>query len=248
MKLTLAEPRYLKDPISVISELVSEVRIKVDSDKIELIAMDPANVAMIVFRLLSSAFVEYELKEPVELSINLDNLKQILRRAKPSDTLTLQLDEGKNRLNINLKGENNRDFHLALINIEEKEQKIPDLKFSTRVETSASLFDEAIEDMDVVSDSVALIADSKKFIIQAEGNFSQAKVEAMPSEDTIIKTGPDVVKSKYSVEYLKKIIKGSKLAENVVIQFDKDYPLKIDYIVKDKLSLSTILAPRVSND
>ena len=70
----------------------------------------------------------------------------------------------------------------------------------------------------------------------------------MPSEDTIIKTGPDVVKSKYSVEYLKKIIKGSKLAENVVIQFDKDYPLKIDYIVKDKLSLSTILAPRVSND
>src|SRR3989344_3131079 len=107
MKLTLAEPKYLKEPISIISELVSEVRIKLDHDKLELIAMDPANVAMIVFRLLSSAFVEYELKEPVEIALNLDNLKQILKRAKPSDTLTLQLDEAKNRLNINLKGENN---------------------------------------------------------------------------------------------------------------------------------------------
>jgi len=248
MKLTLAEPKYLKEPISIISELVSEVRIKLDHDKLELIAMDPANVAMIVFRLLSSAFVEYELKEPVEIALNLDNLKQILKRAKPSDTLTLQLDEAKNRLNINLKGENNRDFHLSLINLEEREQKIPDLKFTTRIETSSSLFDEAIEDMDVVSDSVALVVDSNKFIIQAEGNLSQAKVEVLQSEDTLIKTGSGVVKSRYSIEYLKKVIKGSKLSGNVVLQFDKDYPLKIDYIVKDKLSLTTILAPRVPND
>ena len=50
------------------------------------------------------------------------------------------------------------------------------------------------------------------------------------------------------IEYLKKIIKGSKLSDKVVLQFDKDYPLKADYLVKDKLSLSVILAPRVSND
>ncbi len=248
MKLTLAEPKYLREPILIISELVSEVRIKLDHDKLELVAMDPANVAMIVFRLLSSAFVEYELKDPVEMALNLDHLKQILRRAKPSDTLTLQLDEAKNRLNINLRGENNRDFHLSLINLEDKEQKIPDLKFTTRIETLSSLFDEAVEDMDVVSDSVALVADSNKFIIQAEGNLSQAKVEALQSDDTLIKTGSGVIKSRYSIEYLKKVIKGSKLSSNVVLQFDKDYPLKIDYIVKDKLSLTTSLGPIVPNE
>ena len=47
---------------------------------------------------------------------------------------------------------------------------------------------------------------------------------------------------------MKKIIKGGKLAPRVSLQFNKDYPLRIDYLVKDKLSLSMILAPRVSND
>jgi DNA polymerase III sliding clamp (beta) subunit (PCNA family) len=60
MKLTLAEPKYLKDSISIISELVNEARLKITPDFIEIIAMDPANVAMVVFKLLSSAFVEYD--------------------------------------------------------------------------------------------------------------------------------------------------------------------------------------------
>ena len=47
MKLSLAEPTYLKESISIISDLVSEARFKVTPDAIELVAMDPANVAMV---------------------------------------------------------------------------------------------------------------------------------------------------------------------------------------------------------
>ena len=93
MKLTLAEPKYLKDSISIISELVTEGRFKITSDAIELVAMDPANVAMVIFKLLSSTFTEYELKEPVDIAINLNNLKQFLRRAKQNDILTLELEK-----------------------------------------------------------------------------------------------------------------------------------------------------------
>ena len=60
--------------------------------------------------------------------------------------------------------------------------------------------------------------------------------------------GNEEVRSKYSIEYLKKIIKGGKLAGSVKLQFSKDYPLRIDYIVKDKLSFAVVLAPRVAND
>ena len=48
MKLTLAENNYLKDSITIISDLVTEGRFKIGTDAIELIAMDPANVAMVV--------------------------------------------------------------------------------------------------------------------------------------------------------------------------------------------------------
>ena len=57
MRLTLTEPRYLKDSLLIISELVNEANIKLLSDRIELVAMDPANVAMVVFKLLSSSFL-----------------------------------------------------------------------------------------------------------------------------------------------------------------------------------------------
>ncbi len=88
MKLTLAEPKYIKDSISIISELVTEARFKITKDAIELVAMDPANVAMVIFKLLSSSFVEYDLKKDVEVAINLNNFKQVLRRAKANDRRT----------------------------------------------------------------------------------------------------------------------------------------------------------------
>ncbi len=245
MKLTLADSRFFKEPIMIISELVNEATFKIDKDKIELIAMDPANVSMVIFKLLSTAFSEYEVKEPLEISLNLDNLKQILKRANQNDVITLELDN--NKLKLELKSDSRRVFHLALLNLEEKHQKVPDLKFPLKIETSTLLFDEAIEDTGIVSDSVTFSVDEEKFSIEALGNLTTAKIDLMRDERTLIDSKENV-KSKYSVEYLKKIIKGSKLTDKVVLQFNKDYPLKASYKVTDKLLLEFILAPRVAND
>src|SRR3989338_7846449 len=91
MKLTLAEPAYLKESISIISDLVNEARFKINNNAIELVAMDPANVAMVVFKLLSSTFTEYDVKEDIEIAINISNLKQILRRTTSNDVLILEV-------------------------------------------------------------------------------------------------------------------------------------------------------------
>jgi len=249
MKLSIAEPKLIVDSIGVISELVNDVRMRFDKDKIEIVAMDPANVAMVIFKLLSSAFTEYKVDKVEEIGVNLESLKSVLRRAKPSDVLTIELDKEKNRLKIQLKSESTRTFNLPLIDVEEKEQKIPNLTFPLVVETSTMVFDEAIQDMDVVAESVALVADKNRFIVEAEGNLKDARAEMISDEETKIKLeGAGPIRSKYSIEYLKKIIKASKLANNVTLRFNKDYPLKVDYLVKDKLSLSVILAPRVSEE
>ena len=249
MKLTLEEPKLLVDSMNVISELVNDVRFTVDNDKISLVAMDPANVALIMFNLFSSAFTEYQIDKPVHLALNLDSLKAILRRTKPSDVLTITLDEEKNKLQLQLKSDATRTFNLALIDFEDKEQKIPDLQFPIKIDTTSYKFDEAIQDMDIVADSVALVADKDTFLIEAQSNLNDARTEILSDEETKINSQlTEQVKSKYSIEYLKKIIKASKLANKVTLQFNKDYPLKADYLVKDKLNFTVILAPRVSND
>ena len=241
MRLTLAEPSYLKESISIISDLVNEARFKVTPDAIELVAMDPANVAMVIFKLLSSCFTEYDVRKDTEIAINLSNLKQVLRRASPKDMLTLEISD-ENRLKITLKSSTTRTFNLPIIELEEKEQKVPDLKFPVTVKTSSSVLNEAIADVDVVGESVAFIAEPEKFTLQAEG-------DGWWDDITKVSTNSDEkVKAKYSIEYLKKMISGSKLSEDVIIQFNKDYPLKLEYKTVDKVMLSFILAPRVEND
>ncbi len=249
MKLTLEEPRILVDSVNVVSELVNDVIFKIDKNQIKLVAMDPANVAMVNFTLLSSAFSAYQVDKPVSIAINLDAFKTILRRVKPSDVLTMELDEEKHRLRIQLKSEATRTFNLALIDMEDKEHKIPELTFPVKIETLSYRFDEAVQDMDVVSESVALVAMKDSFVVEAESNMNDARTELHADEETTIKSpGKDPVKAKYSIEYLKKILKGAKLSNKMTLQFNKDYPLKVDYLVKDKVQLSFILAPRVAND
>ncbi|MBI2557865.1 proliferating cell nuclear antigen (pcna) [Candidatus Woesearchaeota archaeon] len=248
MRLTLAEPSYLKESISIISDLVNEARFKITPNAIELVAMDPANVAMVVFKLLSSSFTEYDVKNDIEIGINLSNLKQVLRRASQKDMLTIEVD-ADNRLKITLKSSTTRTFNLPIIDLEEKEQKVPDLKFPITIKTSSSILNEAIADVDVVGESVAFIAEPKKFTLQAEGDLNQAKIEIKEDDSTKVNTNSDEkIKAKYSIEYLKKMINGSKLSDDVVIQFNKDYPLKLEYKSVDKVMLSFILAPRVEND
>jgi proliferating cell nuclear antigen len=247
MKLVLAEPRLLKESMNIISDLVNEVTLKIDQDKIELIAIDPANVAMIDFKLLSSAFVEYTVEKPEELAINLDHLKSVLKRAKPTDTVTMSMEEEKNRLNIALKGQSVRTFNIPLINIEESEQKLPNLSFTSKVVMSSSKFDDAVEDMSIVAESVALNTKSDTLIIKSESNMRDAEVEIGASEETTI-IADEENSSKYSMEYLKKVSKASKLSDSVSLEFGNDYPLRAEYKLLDKLRLAFILAPRVAGD
>ena len=55
------------------------------------------------------------------------------------------------------------------------------------------------------------------------------------------------INSRYSLEYLKKMIKGSKIAEKTKIMLGKDFPLKIEF-KGENASLSLILAPRVAEE
>jgi proliferating cell nuclear antigen len=245
MKLTLAEPKLLKESISIISELVAETRLKVTKNMIELIAMDPANVAMVIFRMPSTSFAEYIVKEEMTLAINLGSFKQVLRRAKPSDVLTLEIVESK--LKITLKDKNTRTFFLPLIDLEEKEQRVPNLTAKVTVDMPSSTLNEAIEDVDIIGESVTFGADKDKLMISAAGDLSKAEV-MINKDDTVLINATVEQRSKYSIEYLKKMIQGSKLASKVSVKFSQDYPLTLEYKELDKLSLTFILAPRVDND
>ena len=54
----------------------------------------------------------------------------------------------------------------------------------------------------------------------------------------------ETARAKYSLEYLKKMMKGLKVGEAVTLNLKTDFPMKMEFVGKDA-ELSFILAPRI---
>jgi len=242
MILKLNNPKLFAEIISIISELVLEVRIKIKPDGMSIIAIDPANVAMVSFKLPHTAFSEFKVEQNEVLGVSLDSLKGVLRRIKAGSVLLMEKQE--NELKLEIKDKINREFHLALIDIDEQEKEIPNLSFASKVEMNSSDFAEAVEDCAVVADSCAFVSKDGKFIIQGKGSLNSFKSEF--SDEVNIMQAENAA-SKYSLEYLQKLVKATKLTEKVGINFSNDYPLKLDFNT-NFFELSFILAPRVESE
>jgi proliferating cell nuclear antigen len=242
MLLRLDNPKIFSEVIGIISELVLEVRIKVNKDGMSIIAIDPANVAMVIFKLPANAFSELNAENEEVLGVSLESLKSVLRRIHSGSVLVISNEE--NELKIEIKDKIKREFNLALIDIEGEEKGIPNLEFSSRVEMSSVDFSESIEDCSVVADSCSFITEPNKFIIKAKGSLNSFKSE-FSSDELNIQAGES--QSKYSLEYLHKMIKATKLTEKVAINFSNDYPLKLEFNTPS-LELGFVLAPRVETE
>lgn len=240
MLLKLDQPKIFSDVASILSELVTEVRIKVSSSGLKIIAIDPANVALISFKLPASVFSELESNNEV-LGINLGSLKAVLKRCKPGSSLLMQTQD--NTLRVEIQDKIKRKFNIALINIETEEKEMPVLDFNCKVQMACPDFLDAIEDCGVVGDACSFGLQEGKFVIGAKGLHS-AKSEFSGDE---VKIEGEKGKAKYSLEYMQKFIKACKLSENVGINFSDDYPLKLEF-KNDAFQLAFVLAPRVETE
>src|SRR3989344_2630059 len=242
MQLTLQNPKIFADIVSIISEIVTEVRMKVNKAGISLTAIDPANVAMIYFKIPAALFSDFNLEREEEvLGVNLSNLKAVLRRCKPGAALVLEKDE--NMLKVGIKDRVKRDFSLALIDIDAEEKDLPEWEFNSVVGIYSDTFVEVIEDCAVVSDACTFIATPDKFIVEAKG-LNSARAE-FSSDEAEIHSGNST--ARFSLEYLSKFIKGAKVSTKASLSFSDNHPMRLDFHTGGVV-LSFVLAPRVEQD
>lgn len=241
MLLKLDQPKLLSDVVGIISELVTEVKIKVNSDGLSIIAIDPANVALVSFVLPASAFSAVEVNKEEVLGVSLDSLRNVLRRTNVGSSLILQTQD--NTLKIEIHDKIKRVFNLALINIEQEEKTMPSLEFTCKVQMSSIDLYEAVEDCSVVADACSFSIQEEKFVIEAKG-LNSTKSEFSGDE---AKIEGEKGKGKYSLEYMSKFVKACKLTDKAIINFAEDYPLKLEF-PGDNFNLAFVLAPRVESE
>lgn len=246
-KATLSDPSLLKDSIDTVSELIEEGIFRVTSDSFSLKASDRATVAVVDFELKKDAFDELDCDEETEIGVNLEKFLKILKRTKGSDELTMETTEDESKLVITIRNQSERKFEIPLLSLSSGE--IPEtrqLEYSAELELKSSLMDRGVSDAEIVSDSLVFIVDDGTFTVEARGNSSKVVIRTDSESDDLIEVKNDgKVRSRYPLEYLKKMLKASKISDVTSLRFDEDYPMELEFEEPDKVKISFVLAPRV---
>ena len=241
MLLKLESPKLFTDIITIISELVMEVKLKVNKEGMSLTAIDPANVAMVYFKIPADLFTQFEVDKDEVIGVNLNDFKNVLRRCKFGSSLTLERKD--NQLKVGIQDKIRRDFSLALIDISMEEKEMPEWEFKSVVKIPSELFAEVIEDCLVVSDACTFIAEPNKFIIEASG-LNSARAEFSSDE---VEIHSDSSTARFSLEYLNKFAKGSKICAKAILNFSDNHPMRINFPTGNVM-LSFVLAPRIEQE
>jgi len=244
-----SDVKLLRDSIDTVSQLIDEANFVFKSDRIELTAADRATVAVLDLKIFSKAFEEYKCDKESVAGLNLLNLLTVLKRAGPGDKIMLRLDEEKNKLEITLYGQSIRNFSIPVLQLScEEIPSISQFEFPVAVDVAAGIIQQGIEDADVISDSIVIEVGDTGLRMFAEGDASRAELKLEKGSPGLTNlNAPQVVKSRYPIDYLKKMMKAVKLGNTAKIQMGNDYPMKIEF-ASDQVQLAMVLAPRVNEE
>lgn len=238
----MSNPEVMVEAMKAAYELVKdEVTFKIGEDGIILRAMDPANVAMVIMELTKKAFDEYQIVKESFIGINMERFMQVLKRSGKGDTMSIRISGGK--MEIVYTGRGIRKFSLPLLALESGPRPEPNLSFSVKAEVQTTALRDAVEDTSVVSDAITIVAANNELHLLAHGDLGDVETILKKGEGIETIDIQDKARSKYSIEYLKKLAK-TKIGKNVKMMFKSDYPMMLQFS-QPEIKIAFILAPRM---
>jgi proliferating cell nuclear antigen len=246
-KARISDAKMLRDMITAIATLVEEATFNITPEGIKLRAMDPSRVAMIDFEWPKTVFDEYVADAPSKLCINITEFLKLLRRTGKDESVELALDEKTGKLNVGIKGKYERTFNMPTLEATEEEVPTPKISFNVRAKATTEGLNEAIQDVQLVSDHVRVEIDNEKMIMRATGDLMGATVELKKGSDALLDLeAKEPSKATFSLSYLSEIIKTAAATSDVAtLEFATDMPIRIDFQQPKEGKLTFYLAPRI---
>jgi len=235
----------LKDAIASLAVINDEVRFKIKPEGISVKAVDPANVAMVVFELGSSAFSEYSADE-CEIGIDLNKITDLLGIADKSDTVRMELEEGNRKLLIDVGG---LFYTLSLLDPStiRAEPRIPQLELPVKVVLNGADLRRAVKAAEKISDHMLMGVSGDTFFMEAKGDTDKVRLEM--GRDQLIDLKAGEASSLFSLEYLSDIVKPTNKVNEVSLSLGRDFPVIIDFEIANGTGrISYLLAPRIESD
>jgi len=258
------EAKTMREIIAAIAGVIDEGNFYVREEGLEFSAMDESRVAMVILKIPSTVFHRYEFEPPeggetLVIGVNFSDLKKIMQRGKAKDGIILNVkkEHGKTFFGVTFfrgtieEKTLQRTFALPILEIPEERINIKELQYDVIVEFSpASFLNDIISDASIVGEDLRLLTSSSdkeiKFIAESETGGFYEYVAPLEREDTVVQWEiKNDAEALYSIDFLKKFVRASKVADMVRVEYSRNMPLKMTFLVGGGIELTYLLAPRI---
>lgn len=247
--------------MTALKDILLETNISFQPDGIRIINMDKSHTILVHLYLAASNFEFYECKkEKIIIGVNMFHLFKLINSIDNDDTLTIYIEEDNYYdgivSHLALKFENGdikqcKTQKLKLIEPEQDELEVPDVKFTSIINLPSQDFQKIIRDLSCISDKLEIKSVGNELIFKCQGQFASAEIHRAESDGSmgfIMK--PDsstVIQGEFSLKNLGYFIKCTNLCSQIEIYLENDLPLIVKYDVASLGSIRLALVPLPSS-
>jgi proliferating cell nuclear antigen len=243
-EIEVSDVKFLRGCVDAIVNLVEEGTLEISTDGMSVKAMDPSQIAMVVFSAPKASFSSYNVASAERVGVNFADLSKILGRARAKDKLLLKKDE--NKLSLEFTGEGaKRHFSLPLLDVAAGGHREPKVEHDAVVKLKGGEFKEMLRDVALVSSHLTLEAKGKSFNVHAKGD--SAEMESASEKKEIEVDAKKDAHATFPLQYLDDIVKACPEDQVMQLHLRTNVPVKVEYKI-GPASVTYYLAPRIESD
>lgn len=243
--------------MTALKDILLETNISFQPDGIRIINMDKSHTILVHLYLAASNFEFYECKkEKIIIGVNMFHLFKLINSIDNDDTLTIYIENSDYFdgivSHLALKFENGdikqcKTQKLKLIEPEQDELEVPDVKFSSVINLPSQDFQKIIRDLSCISDKLEIKSVGNELIFKCQGQFASAEIHRAESDGSmgfIMKQDSSkVIQGEFSLKNLGYFIKCTNLCSQIEVYLENDLPLVVKYDVASLGSIRLCLVP-----
>lgn len=246
--------------MTALKDILLETNITFRPDGIRIINMDKSHTILAHLFLQAPNFEYYDCKkDKIVIGVNMFHLFKLINTIDNDDTLTLYIEEDDYVDGIvhylGLKFENGdikqcKTQKLRLIEPDNEELAVPDVKFASILNLPSSDFQKIIRDLSIISEKLEIKSVGNELIFKCQGQFAKAEIRRSESGghmEFIQKDSTKIIQGEFSLKNLGYFIKCTNLCNQIEMYLENDLPLIVKYNVASLGEIKLCLAQLPQN-
>ena len=243
--------------MTALKDILLETNISFQPDGIRIINMDKSHTILVHLYLAASNFEFYECKkEKIIIGVNMFHLFKLINSIDNDDTLTIYIESNDYYdgivSHLALKFENGdikqcKTQKLKLIEPEQDELEVPNVKFSSIINLPSQDFQKIIRDLSCISDKLEIKSVGNELIFKCQGQFASAEIHRAEADESmkfiLIQDSAKIIQGEFSLKNLSYFIKCTNLCPQIEVYLENDLPLVVKYNVASLGEIKLGLVP-----